>query len=127
MPRGRPKGSKNKVKNQIESNIAGKTTELFTENKENSESNVSTLEKNTSKNVSKNTKKIVCFCDQCGAEIYSSAIAVNLSHLTGQASWHRECSLEKLNLCNKCGEELNQLIDNWILKNHPEYRKFLVS
>lgn len=138
MGRGRPKGSKNRPKDALifltndstkkeEVKTTEKTLDLFIENKDLSEDNINTTEEKIIENKVEKPRKIVCTCDKCGKDIYSSPVVATLSSLTGKATWHRECSLERIRLCDSCGKELNDLIDNWILKDHPEYKKFEIS
>lgn len=69
-------------------------------------------------------KRVNCYCELCNSPIYSSPTRILLYSLTGKASWHRECSAEKLSICNECSSELNNLIDNFILEKNPSLRKF---
>lgn len=134
MGRGRPKGSKNKSKT-ISTNLFTEdknTTEKPTlinqktdaETKDLADTNIKTLEEETTKKTTVKIPKIIGYCDKCHKPIYTSFINANLSHLTGKATWHRECSLDRLSLCSDCGAALNTLIDNWILKDNPQYKKF---
>ena len=132
MGRGRPKGSKNKKTLEREStglfDSPVETTERIVENppkiNNSEEDNITTPEEKETINEPIKPKKVMANCDKCGADIYCSPITANLSHLTGQATWHRTCRLDKLRLCSSCAQDLNNLIDTWILKDHPEYYKW---
>ena len=134
MGRGRPKGSKNKPKINLFQTIKEEeqktpvaTPEIIEETKNSEQSNIDTPEKE--KTVKTNARPIKTYgiCDKCKTPIYMSPVAINLSHLTSKATWHRRCKLERILLCNSCAAELNTLIDNWILKDHPEYIKWDIS
>lgn len=110
MPRGRPKGSKNHskveiVKQDITQEVIEKKTVITTEEK-----------------ITK-PLKINAHCDLCNAPIRSSPYRVQLQSLTGKASWHRVCKLEKLLICESCAQELSDTIDKFILKKNPALKK----
>lgn len=134
MGRGRPKGSKNKPKinlfqtvDQEEVKIEKRIEENAPKIADNPEGNVNTPEEKKSIKTNSRALKTYGICNKCGTPIYMSPVAINLSHLTSQAIWRRRCKLERIVLCNSCGAELNNLIDNWILKDHPEYVKWDIS
>ena len=137
MPRGRPKGSKNKSKitNNAFIFLTQDQVEKPTENPVNSgailnnfeEGNIITPEEEKIKKSPEKPRKIIGTCDKCKKDIYSSFFVANLSQLTSKASWHRECKLDRINLCSDCASELNSIIDNWILKDRPEYKKIEIS
>ena len=134
MPRGRPKGSKNRPKD-VSQNLftedkinTQKTTintqKIIEETKDLTDANIKTLVEEENKKLPQKTPNILGYCDKCHKPVYSSFITANLSHLTGKAIWHRDCNLERLNLCSDCGAALNSIIDAWILKDNPQYKKF---
>ena len=88
-------------------------------------------EKSTSTGVQEEKKVITakskCKCDICGKEIYTSPFIIRLTALTARASWHRDCCLEQLTLCDECSKELNQHIDKWIIKQNPKLKKFIIE
>ena len=134
MSRGRPKGSKNKPHINIfmtKENTSEKTDERIVENplenKEIRKSNITISEDKKSVKTNSKAPKVYGICNKCNTPIYMSPVAINLSHLTSKATWHRRCKLERIILCNSCASELNTLIDNWILKDHPEYVKWDIS
>lgn len=108
MPRGRPRKN---VENQID---IVKTD--ITENK--------TQEKDTS--IAK-PAKIAGVCELCGNSVYSQLISINLESLTGKATWHRNCKLNKLHIFNKCAMEMNSIIDNFLIKKNPALRKWEIQ
>lgn len=69
-------------------------------------------------------EKVSCYCDLCNSPIYSSPNRIQLQHLTGKAYWHRDCSIEKLSICNNCANELNDLVDKFVLKKNPSLKKY---
>lgn len=151
MPRGRPKGSKNKPKNenilpQIEEEVKPvsvvpevvnepsefkKVNKEDGENGENKEEVVSKSTKQTKQ--TKDTKETKASkpksqkdyptCDLCGAECICDRIKLNLTYLTGKATWHREVKQDLFYLCHDCGREMNKMIDDWLLEHGAE-RKF---
>ena len=129
---GRPKGSKNKKTLELQKafifqtkeNVTQTPTETPSDLNISNEDNVTTVEEKKSVKTAIKPGKTYEVCDKCKTNIYCSPIRINLSHLTGQATWHRRCKLDQLKLCNACAKELNELIDNWILKDHPEYIKW---
>lgn len=151
MPRGRPKGSKNKPKNenilpQIEEEVKPvsvvpevvnepsefkKVNKEDGENGENKEEVVSKSTKQTKQ--TKDTKETKASkpksqkdyptCDLCGAECMCDRIKLNLTYLTGKATWHREVKQDLFYLCHDCGREMNKMIDDWLLEHGAE-RKF---
>ena len=62
-------------------------------------------------------------CDLCGAECMCDRIKLNLTYLTGKATWHREVEQDLFYLCHDCGREMNKMIDDWLLEHGAE-RKF---
>lgn len=56
-------------------------------------------------------------CSRCHKKIISGEKTINLTYLTGMAPWHRMVSLDRVYLCNECGRELNELIDNWLIND----------
>lgn len=151
MPRGRPKGSKNKPKNenilpQIEKDVKSvsvvpevvnepfefkKVNKEDGENGENKEEVVSKSTKQSKE--TKDTKETKASkpksqkdyptCDLCGAECMCDRIKLNLTYLTGKATWHREVKQDLFYLCHECGREMNKMIDDWLLE-HGAKRKF---
>lgn len=63
-------------------------------------------------------------CDLCNCGIDCSPCNVRLNDLTGCANWHRNTSVNKLCLCNKCAKELNEVIDNFIINKNKRLNKF---
>jgi len=137
MGRGRPKGSKNKPKINLFQTIETTSNESQkieqsiienqAENKEEVKTNIDTPENETPVKTKARPIKTYGICNKCNTPIYMSPVSINLSHLTSKATWHRRCKLERIELCNSCAAELNTLIDNWILKDHPEYVKWDIS
>ena len=107
---GRPKGSKNKIIkldfNNIETREEPKVKEEVKEVKKKTEKEIPHTQ-----------------CDLCNGNIYSTPYNIRLSSLTAKATWHRNCSVESLNLCKKCSEELNTLIDDFIIKKNKNLKK----
>lgn len=104
------------------------------ENRENKEEVVSKSTKQTKQTkdtketkVSKSSKpksqKEYPTCDLCGAECMCDRIKLNLTYLTGKATWHREVKQDLFYLCQDCGREMNKMIDDWLLEHGAE-RKF---
>lgn len=56
-------------------------------------------------------------CNRCHKKIVSGERNINLTYLTGMASWHRNVSLDRVCLCSDCGKELNKMIDDWLINN----------
>ena len=56
-------------------------------------------------------------CDRCHKKIISGERNINLTYLTGMASWHRNVSLDRVCLCSNCSKELNEMIDDWLINN----------
>ena len=56
-------------------------------------------------------------CSRCHKKIVSGEKNINLTYLTGMAPWHRMVGLNRVCLCNECGRELNELIDNWLIND----------
>lgn len=59
-------------------------------------------------------------CDLCGAECMCDRIKLNLTYLTGKATWHREVKQDLFYLCHDCGREMNKMIDDWLLEHGAE-------
>lgn len=107
MPRGKPKESKNKVIKQditIEKDIIIEQPKI----------------------IEKKDKilKVNYNCDLCNSPIYSSPYRIQLQNITGKAPWHRDCKVEKLQICDNCAKELNDIIDKYILKKNPSLSKW---
>jgi hypothetical protein len=83
---GRPKGSKNKSKEK----------EIITE-----------------PIIQHSQIKIICQCDKCGANIYSSPYIANFNTLSGKANWWRDNMPVRANLCDKCSKSLSDIIQKW--------------
>lgn len=134
MGRGRPKGSKNKktlererIAHLAEAQKQPEKPVIFEDaTKDIEPTNIIIPEE---KHIVKTTikpPKISGTCDKCHADIYCSPVSINLSYLLSQATWHRDCKIERVCLCNKCAAELNSMIDNWLLKDNPQYYKWNV-
>ena len=54
-------------------------------------------------------------CDRCHKPHDFTERKLNLSLLTGMASWHRDVMVDKVSLCYDCSKELNKLIDDWLI------------
>lgn len=74
----------------------------------------------------KTTTKVVCKCDLCGKDIHCSPVNINLTYLTGKASWHRFCA-DRFRVCDKCAEELSTVIDNFIIKKNKNLKRWSVD
>ena len=131
MARGRPKGSKNKnsknqnkkdIINVIDVSLTTSTISASVTNDSNENVNIQASEK--SSKLIKKSKENIVLCDKCHKEVVSTPIVINLSYLTGQATWHRDCKLEKIHCCTQCARELNEIIDKWILKDNSQYLKY---
>lgn len=61
-------------------------------------------------------------CDLCGTECMCDRIKLNLTYLTGKATWHREVKQDLFYLCHDCGREMNKMIDDWLLEHGAERR-----
>ena len=117
MARGRPRGSKNK----------SKQVDLFQEVKETEPCQIDTPVVVKKEDNSK-PLRITGYCTCCGREIYSGLIHVSLSSITGNATWSRSCSVDKLTLCSECAKQLNEIVDKWIISKNPELKKpFCIS
>lgn len=131
----RPKGSKNKKTLEREKQTLFEIVEkppekamiFVTKTKNSEEDNIPIVEEKKSSIEPSKPRKVMVICDKCHKDIYCSPITINLSHLLGQASWHRDCKLERINLCTDCGRELNTLVDKWILKDNKDYYKWNVE
>ena len=76
--------------------------------------------KNTNTNIVAGTNK----CDICNCLTDSSLIYIRLEGLTGKSTYHRDCRLDKLKICGKCANELNEVIDKFLIKKNPALKKF---
>lgn len=97
MPRGRPR--KNPL--PTESTAAVKHTPPTA---------VDTKDKEKDKEKSSHS-----ICDRCHKPHDFTERKLNLSLLTGMASWHRDVMVDKVSLCYDCSKELNKLIDDWLI------------
>ena len=125
MPRGRPKGSKNKKsvsKIDISSMSGYSNEEIKTYEKAINNKSISTP---VYINLNKTTRYATC--ELCGKEIKCQPITINLNHLTGKASWHRECNKDRLNICDECAYELSSMIDKFIINKNNKFKKFEVE
>lgn len=111
MSRGRPKGSKNKIK-KIENEV------LFSTEEQPQEVKTTTDDKKPSKPL-----KVVCTCDLCGSDIYSSPYIARLQEMSGRAYWHRDCNQDSLRLCKDCSSELSSVIDKFLIEKNPNLSK----
>lgn len=112
MARGRPKGSKNEPEQ----------VQLFQEVEEVKVSSTNADEVEIPVEAKKQPK-VNGYCTRCGKTIYSGVVNINLCALTGNATWSRACSVDKLTLCNECSKQLNEVIDNWIISENPKLKK----
>ena len=116
MARGRPKGSKNKPKQvqlfqeTVETNVSEPETSV--------EVNLPAVDTPKEKPI-----KVNGYCTRCGKAIYSGVIKINRCALTGNATWSRACSVDKLILCNECSKQLNEVVDNWVISENPKLKK----
>ena len=132
MGRGRPKGSKNKstiqkenVKqiSKIEEPIQNSLI-FLTDINDSVADNIQTLEEKTTVKTAEKPLKNNGICDCCNQPIYTTPINIPLTYLTGKASWHRNCKVDRLKLCSDCSKELNELVDNWIISKNKNLKKF---
>lgn len=96
--------------------VVSKSTKQSKETKETKETKVSKPSKSK-------PQKDYPTCDLCGAECMCDRIKLNLTYLTGKATWHREVKQDLFYLCHDCGREMNKMIDDWLLEHGAE-RKF---
>lgn len=107
----RPKGSKNKPKKTDSGDLTDKQQKLYSDMLQSDSINT-----NVSINDFIETKsqiKIVCKCDKCGANIYSSPYIANFNTLSGKANWWRDNMPVRANLCDKCSKSLSDIIQKW--------------
>lgn len=136
MPRGRPKGSKNKVNQEVI---------LFEESKQDEEKSPTTtfnVFTPTEKEVVDEPKiigkpKLVdqeelkeklkarqTLCEVCGKPVYCQRVSFRLSALTGCAAYRRSLKTDWLQVCDECEQELNKLVEDWVLKKNPELSRY---
>lgn len=155
---GRPKGSKNKStleretrereEREVDKNIDNESINLSQESISESQPSVylggeengseRTTEgiveveskegvKEESKAKGKSKKSSLPLCERCGGEILGDPLKLDTNLLTGKADYHRE-SRRYIRLCNKCSNELSELVDRWLWDRrkggNPELRKF---
>ena len=129
MPRGRP--PKNKVnidaKNLQAKEILPEETPQVKENSP-SEENIQTKETSQAKENSpakerffKESKYIKC--DLCLAPIPSGPRIINISQLTGFASWHFDY-VPIIHVCNDCAEEFKEYVEKWLNKKEAPKKKY---
>lgn len=70
--------------------------------------------------------KVSCKCDLCGKDIYCSPVSINLTYLTGKASWHR-FSADRFKVCDTCAKELSEVIDSFIIKKNKNLKRWSVD
>lgn len=70
--------------------------------------------------------KVRCKCDLCGKDIYCSPVNINLTYLTGKASWHRFCA-DNFKVCDDCAEELSGVIDSFIIKKNKNMKRWTID
>lgn len=99
--------------------VTSKPTKQTKQSKETKE----TKETKASKPSKPKAQKDYPTCDLCGAECMCDRIKLNLTYLTGKATWHREVKQDLFYLCHDCGREMNKMIDDWLLEHGAE-RKF---
>lgn len=107
---GRPKGSKNK-KTQV-------MDVVYTEKKSSKEGSLVKVV------AAEKTYKTTTVCDICGTAIHCSPVNINLTCLTGKDAYHRKCDKDRLNVCDKCANEMSVLIDDYIIKKNKKRNKF---
>lgn len=100
MPRGRPRKNPLPVETEVKSPVKAPAKETQQE----------APDKSKKEKEDKFPK-----CDRCHKKIVSSERRINLTYLTGMATWHREVSLDKVSLCFDCCKELNKIIDDWLI------------
>lgn len=54
-------------------------------------------------------------CERCGDEIYCEPRRIDTNLLTGMANFHR-ATPRYVKLCDKCCRQLNDIVDDWLLK-----------
>ena len=119
MPRGRPKGSKNKSKIT--------TTPLFTADLQPQDTAEKEPEAQVSAKIPSVNKQSYYTCMICEQQRGGGPIVVNLSLSFGRANYYRETKPDRLHICPECANELNKLVDSWILKQNPKLSKFPLS
>lgn len=67
--------------------------------------------------------KTISICEICGAEIKCSPVNLNLTYLTGKGEFHRNCK-DRLRICDKCANELSDVIDKFIISKNKKLNKF---
>lgn len=117
MPRGRPKGSKNKPKVSSTSLFSTETNTV----EEKKEAPTISLKEVKTPNT---TKTGYYICMLCEKQYGGGPIVVNLSLSFGRANYYRETKPDRLHICPNCADELNKLVDDWILKKNPKLSKF---
>ena len=122
MPRGRPKGSKNKkIVSKIDINSMSSYSNEEIKTYEKAINNKSIL---TPVYINLNKTTRYATCELCGKEIKCQPITINLNHLTGKASWHRECNKDRFNICDECAKQLSDVVDKFIKTKNKELNKF---
>lgn len=104
MPR--PKGSKNKPKIPVIKEVEETTPAEV----------VKPPQEDSAIKRRKKEKEPECYCAACGSPVFVTPIKVNLTWLTGMASYHREVSADRFDLCCQCAKEFNDYCDKWFLK-----------
>lgn len=121
---GRPKGSKNKSTQFLTKELINRVeTEpnIIEEIKE-----APVLEAVSAIPASRK-KEIIYTCSLCGKQVKYSLNNINLIQLTGRATWHRDVNIDRISICNECSEELNSVVDKFILKKNPSLNKWSIS
>lgn len=67
--------------------------------------------------------KPTCQCEICGKDIFSEPRKIDFNILTGMAEYWRS-SRRYIKSCGDCCEELNKVIDDWLLDKNPNLCKF---
>ena len=67
--------------------------------------------------------KPTCQCEICGKDIFSDPRKIDVNILTGMAEYWRS-SRRYIKSCGDCCEELNKVIDDWLLDKNPNLCKF---
>lgn len=63
-------------------------------------------------------------CEMCGKPLDVTPIRIDLTRLTGLASWHRELKNDKVIMCSKCAKEFSSIIDKYLQRGVYTQKKF---
>lgn len=99
--------------NPIETNAVETDTVEITST-ETTSTQVNTTLPETKPDTKKSTKTYTR-CERCGDEIYCEPRRIDTNLLTGMADFHR-ATPRYVKLCDKCCRQLNDIVDDWLLK-----------